>query len=104
MSTSWLIQEYKFKALWSFLEINRKDHCGVLILQESTVPLINKSHNKVGLPPKLFLLCVYKRRWCPLPNITEQRAVPDMESIIVKEVVNLLNTLQPNKASAPNEI
>ena len=41
----------------------------------------------------------------PLPNTTEQRTVPDMEPIIVTEegVVNLLNTLQPNKASGPDE-
>jgi len=42
----------------------------------------------------------------PLPNTTEQRMMPDMEPIIVTEkgVVNLLNTLQPNKASGLDKI
>jgi len=41
----------------------------------------------------------------PLPNISEQRMVPDMEPIIVTEgVANLLNTLQPNKAGGPDKI
>jgi len=59
----------------------RRDHCGVPILQqESTGP------KDVG----------------PLPNISEQRMVPDLEPIIVTEerVVDLLKTLQPNKADA----
>ena len=45
----------------------------------------------------IFVLCLQKRMLAPLPNISEQRMVPDMASIIVTEegVVNLLNTLQP---------
>ena len=42
----------------------------------------------------------------PLPKISEQKMVPDMEPIIVTKegIVNLLNTLQPNKAGRPEKI
>ena len=42
----------------------------------------------------------------PLPKISEHKMVPDMEPIIVTEkgVVNLLCTLQPNKAGGPDKI
>ena len=94
------------KALWSFIKSNRKDHCGVPILQDSTGPLINEPHTKANLLNDYFCSVFTKEDDGPLPNTTEQRTVPDMEPIIVTEegVVNLLNTLQPNKASGPDKI
>ena len=83
------------KALWSFIKSNRKDHFGVSILQDSTGLIINLLNN-------YFCSAFTKEDVGPLPNISEQRTVPDMEPIIVTEgVVNLLNTLQPG---GPDEI
>jgi len=80
------------------MKSNRKDHCGVRILQQdSTGPLINEFH---------FLCSVFRKEDDgPLQSTTEKRMVPDMEPIITEEgVVNLLNTLQPNKAGGPDKI
>jgi len=97
------------KALWPFIKSNRtrRYHCKVTILQQdSTGPLINKSRTKANLLNDYFCSVFTKEDVGPLPNISEQRMMPDMEPIIVTEegVVNLLNTLQPNKAGGPDKI
>jgi len=96
------------KALWTFGKNNQKDHCGVPVLQrDDTGPLITEPHTKANLLNNYFCSVFTKKLiYGPLPNITERRAVPNMEPITVTEegLANLINTLQPNKAGGPDGI
>ena len=54
--------------------------------QESTSPLINESRTEASFLNDDFYSVFTKEDVGPLPNISEQRMVPDLEPIIVTEV------------------